>query len=53
MPCPAGEFFQGYDPGEDGVSDDGAQADAGGVAVCQVTILNISEHDCYLYSCTY
>ena len=47
MPCPAGEFFQGYDPGEDGVSNDGAQADAGGVALCQVTTVNISEHDCY------
>jgi hypothetical protein len=34
---PAGEFFQGYGPGEAGVSYGGTQADAGSSALCQVT----------------
>jgi hypothetical protein len=36
VPCAAGEFFQGYDPGKDGVSDGGTQADTGSFAVCKV-----------------
>jgi hypothetical protein len=36
MPCPVGEFFDDHGPGEDCVSDDGAEADAGGLAVRQV-----------------
>jgi hypothetical protein len=36
VPCPAGEFFHDQGPGEDCVSDDGAEADAGSFAVCQV-----------------
>ena len=36
VPCPAGKFFHDQGPGEDCVSDDGAEADAGSFAVCQV-----------------
>lgn len=36
VPRPSGEFFQDYGPGEDCVSDDGTEADAGSFAVCQV-----------------
>lgn len=37
VPCPAGELFQGQDSGEDRVSDNATEADAGGFALCQVT----------------
>jgi hypothetical protein len=36
VPCPAGELFQGQDPGEDRVSGNATEADAGGFALCQV-----------------
>ena len=36
VPCPAGKFFKDYGPGKDSVPDDGAEADAGSFAVCQV-----------------
>lgn len=34
VPCPAGELFEGYDPGEDRVSDNGTEVDAGDFVVC-------------------
>ena len=36
VPCPAGELFEGQDPGKDCVSDNATEVDAGGFALRQV-----------------
>jgi hypothetical protein len=45
VPCPAGELFKGQDPGEDRVSGNATEADAGGFALCQVIT---DDHTIYL-----
>ncbi|CAO2038733.1 unnamed protein product, partial [Urochloa humidicola] len=36
VPCPAGEFFHHHGPREDCFSNDGTEADAGSLALCQL-----------------